>query len=394
MVLAPVTAAAFVVAVFVAPALNRERIPADERAVPSQTVSPTPRAMDPSPIAGSFSEYGPVDATVYVSGHRQVTINKGLDDGIHRGDPVIDGAGLVGTVAKATGGSAVVTLITDQSFATSVYAGQRRHPGSITTATEPSGDLLFEPVDADASVRMDDLVYTAGTTDLAVPSRYPRAIPLGRVSRIDLGDGDLDRRIYVKPAADLPRLGKVQVLTDPHAELEAKAPTSTAALDDVEEQLAAVYGVFRRSPRATDQLPEQPLGARRLEVDWSRSRRIATLGERSAFAVPTADRGRPGLCVMTRLTPKAGAGGGCGFFTVSKANSRPNWSKTDLGGRRGAVYTLLLPDGVQRVAIHHSDGSVVTRAVQDNGLLYEGRGVRRFVWRDANGKQHARSAGS
>ena len=30
------------------------------------------------------------------------------------------------------------------------------------------------------------------------------AIPIGTVTRIDLGDGDLDRRIHVKPAADLP----------------------------------------------------------------------------------------------------------------------------------------------------------------------------------------------
>ena len=159
-------------------------------------MSPTPAATDPSPTAGSFSGYGPVDATAYASGLRQVKIDKGLDDGIHRGDPVIDGAGLVGTVAESTGGSAVVTLITDPSFATSVYTGPRRHPGSITTASEPSGDLLFEPVDADAGVRMNDLVSTAGTTDPAVPSRYPRAIPVGRVSRIDLGNGDLDRRIY------------------------------------------------------------------------------------------------------------------------------------------------------------------------------------------------------
>ena len=249
MILAPVTAAALAVAVLVAPALNRERIPADERAVPSQTatpMSPTPRATDPGPAARSFSQYGPVDATVYVSGHRQVTIDKGLGDGIHRGDPVIDGAGLVGTVTKSMGGSAIVRLITDPSFATSVYAGQDRHPGSITTATEPSGDLLFESVDADAGVRVNDVVYTAGTTDLAVPSRYPRAIPVGRVSRIDLGDGRLDRQIYVKPAADLLRLEKVQVLTDPHAELKAKTPTptSTTAL----ESRGATGRCLRRVP--------------------------------------------------------------------------------------------------------------------------------------------------
>jgi rod shape-determining protein MreC len=172
--------------------------------------------------AEGMSKYAPVDANVYVrspsSWYQQVTINKGLDDGIHRGDPVINGAGLVGKVAEATGGSAVVTLITDQSFATSVNAGQARHPGSVTPAIGAPGDLLYEPVDATADVREKDLIYTTGTTDSRLQSRYPPAVLVGRVSRVDLGEGDLDKRIHVKPAADFLRLDMVQVLTNPNAE--------------------------------------------------------------------------------------------------------------------------------------------------------------------------------
>jgi rod shape-determining protein MreC len=42
------------------------------------------------------------------------------------------------------------------------------------------------------------------------------------VSRIDIGEGELDRRIHIKPAADLRRLDLVQVLTQPHADLRAQ----------------------------------------------------------------------------------------------------------------------------------------------------------------------------
>jgi rod shape-determining protein MreC len=176
--------------------------------------------------AEGMGKYGPVDARVFVRSpsnwYQQVTINKGRDDGVSRGDPVINGAGLVGKVEDATGGSAIVTLITDQSFATSVYVGTDRFAGSITPAIGAPGDLLYEPVDATAKVREDDLVYTAGTTDNEVASRYPPAILVGTVSRIDLGDGDLDKRIHVRPAADFLRLDMVQVLTEPHADLEGK----------------------------------------------------------------------------------------------------------------------------------------------------------------------------
>ena len=43
------------------------------------------------------------------------------------------------------------------------------------------------------------------------------------MTRIDLGDGDLDRRIHVEPAADLLRVDMVQVLTEPHADLDPDA---------------------------------------------------------------------------------------------------------------------------------------------------------------------------
>jgi rod shape-determining protein MreC len=117
----------------------------------------------------------------------------------------------------------VVTLITDQSFATGVIAGEAREPGSVTPAVGGPGDLLLEPVDNAARIRAGDLVSTAGTTASRLESRYPAAILIGTVDRIDLGDGDLDKRIHVKPAADLRRLDLVQVLTEPHADLDAEA---------------------------------------------------------------------------------------------------------------------------------------------------------------------------
>jgi rod shape-determining protein MreC len=174
-----------------------------------------------------MNQYGPVDARVYIhspnSWYQRVTINKGTDDGVHRGDPVINGAGLVGKVLDVTSGDAVVTLLTDQSFATGVITGEGRHAGSITPAVGAPGVLVFEPVETGARVRENDLVYTAGTTDSRLQSRYPAGIVIGKVSRISLGDGDLDRRIHVEPAADLLRLDMVQVLTEPQADLDPDA---------------------------------------------------------------------------------------------------------------------------------------------------------------------------
>jgi rod shape-determining protein MreC len=183
-------------------------------------------ALNTRDTTGGMGKYGPVDARVVTrsrtSWYQRLTINKGSGDGIRRGDPVINGAGLIGKVAETTGGDAVVALITDPEFGTGGITGTSREPGSVQVAVGEPGNLLFEPIDADARIREGELVYTAGTaasrTELA--SRYPRAIPIGVVTRIDLGDGDLDKRIHIQPAADLKRTDMVQVLTEPHADLE------------------------------------------------------------------------------------------------------------------------------------------------------------------------------
>jgi rod shape-determining protein MreC len=175
---------------------------------------------------GGMNKYAPVDARVYVHSpstwYQNLTINKGTNDGVHRGDPVINGAGLVGKVETATGGSAVVTLITDPEFATGGISGTSREPGSVVPAVGAPGDLLFKFVDNASRVRQKEIIYTAGTISSRLESRYPPAIPIGTIDRIDLGDGELDRRIHIKPAADLRRVDKVQVLTEPHADLEGK----------------------------------------------------------------------------------------------------------------------------------------------------------------------------
>jgi rod shape-determining protein MreC len=184
--------------------------------------------IDEIDTTGGMSKYGPVDARVTIrssnSWYQRFTINKGTDDGVHRGDPVINGAGLVGKVETATGGTSVVTLITDPEFAAGGIAGASQEPGTVVPAVNAPGELLFKFVDNATKVRTGDLVYTAGTTVSRLESRYPRAIPIGRVTRIDLGEGELDRRVRITPAADLKRVDMVQVLTKPHSDLETQAP--------------------------------------------------------------------------------------------------------------------------------------------------------------------------
>ena len=173
----------------------------------------------------------PVTSRVYQRSpstwYQTVTINKGSSDGVKVDDPVVNGQGLVGKVKSVSDGNAVVMLLTDQDFGVSALAPRRGEPGSITPIPGAGGDLLFDLVDDAEKIRTGDLVVTAGTSSERLPSVYPRSILIGKVKRIDNGDGDLDRRIHVSPAADLLHLDIVQVLTKPDANLQADA-TPTA----------------------------------------------------------------------------------------------------------------------------------------------------------------------
>ena len=57
-----------------------------------------------------------------------------------------------------------------------------------------------------ATSRKGERIVTAGTVSTRLESLFPPGIPIGTVSRVDEGEGELDRRIHVPPAADLRRL--------------------------------------------------------------------------------------------------------------------------------------------------------------------------------------------
>jgi rod shape-determining protein MreC len=147
-----------------------------------------------------------------------VEINKGSSDGIREGQPVINGEGLVGKVKAVSDGNAVVMLLTDQDFGVSAMVAESSEPGTIEPNVGSPGDLRLELVARAERVRRGDRVVTAGTVSSRYQSLFPRAIPIGQVSRVEAGEGELDRVIHVKPAANLRRLEVVEVLTNPSTE--------------------------------------------------------------------------------------------------------------------------------------------------------------------------------
>jgi rod shape-determining protein MreC len=140
-------------------------------------------------------------------------IDKGSDDGLRENQPVIAAGGLIGKLTSVTGGTAEVRLITDGQSGVSAQV----FPAGVTGVVRPEvgnpDDLLLEHVESGRRVTENTLVITSGFTSSRTESLFPRGIPIGRVTKVDLDELETYQRVHVKPFADLRRIDLVQVLT-------------------------------------------------------------------------------------------------------------------------------------------------------------------------------------
>ena len=144
---------------------------------------------------------------------QEVGISAGRDDGLRIYDPVVDADGrLVGHVAKLTGPTALVTLLTDPSFAVSGYAVQTRTYGLVEHGQGGGETLMLDGVPKEKVVRQGDIIVTAGRRSGELPSLYPREIPVGTVTKVGQSDVDIHQSVQIEPLADFSSLSSVWVL--------------------------------------------------------------------------------------------------------------------------------------------------------------------------------------
>jgi rod shape-determining protein MreC len=145
--------------------------------------------------------------------YSSIKIDKGRDDGIREDQPVIAAGGLAGKVTRVTGGNAEVTLITDSQSAVSAQVMPNGATGIVRPEVGNPNNLLLDFVQKGKRVTEGTTVVTSGFASDNVRSIFPRGIPIGRVTKVDLDEVELYQRVHLRPFADLRRIDFVQVLT-------------------------------------------------------------------------------------------------------------------------------------------------------------------------------------
>jgi rod shape-determining protein MreC len=136
-----------------------------------------------------------------------VIINRGSDDSLRRGMPVVSSQGLVGRVAAVTADGARVQLINDPDTAINVRiqpsGAEGLLKGSIT------GDITIEAIAQDAKINTGDLVLTSG-----LGGNYPPDMLVGQVSGVRQRPVELFQTASVEPVVDFSQLEIVLVIVN------------------------------------------------------------------------------------------------------------------------------------------------------------------------------------
>jgi rod shape-determining protein MreC len=145
--------------------------------------------------------------------YSSVKIDKGSDDGVRVNQPVIAAGGLAGKVVSVTGGNSEVRLITDGESGVSAQVFPQGVSGVVRPEVGDPRDMLLEHVESGRRVTEGTLVITSGFTSSKTESLFPRGIPIGRVTEVNLDELETYQRVHLEAFADLRRIDIVQVLT-------------------------------------------------------------------------------------------------------------------------------------------------------------------------------------
>jgi rod shape-determining protein MreC len=167
--------------------------------------------------APTRANFTPVHAEVLTNPQnpldQTLTIAAGSSSGIGGNDVVLTPDGLVGVVDRAFPSISRVRLLTDGD--SNVNATDAAHPASVGIVSSGGGAnaLVMDNVQKSSYVGVGDVIMTAGTLGAdALPSMFPRGIPIGVVTSETDNDIDPYHSIQVRPFVDFSSVQSVIVL--------------------------------------------------------------------------------------------------------------------------------------------------------------------------------------
>jgi rod shape-determining protein MreC len=144
------------------------------------------------------------------------TLSAGSRHGLHEGDAIVTPDGLLGRIGECYPAFSRVVLLTDINSAVACEVESTGVLGVLRFTTAPHPRLVLTGVPMSDTVRVGQVVVTSGLS-----RRYPRGLPVGRVSALGRDPSGLTQDIEVAAAARPSRTRHAFAIAHPVAPEEA-----------------------------------------------------------------------------------------------------------------------------------------------------------------------------
>lgn len=139
------------------------------------------------------------------------TIDAGKEDGIALYDPVVTEQGLVGVISELGDGTATVTTILSPDVSVAAYCSRTRDKGVVSGSLSflQEGWCKLQYLEKEHKLKKESVILTTGENGY-----FPKNFIIGYVQETGMDDTGLTCYAALEPAADLPNLSQVIVITD------------------------------------------------------------------------------------------------------------------------------------------------------------------------------------
>ena len=142
----------------------------------------------------------------------QLVVDRGSQDGVETGMPVMSGNGLIGRVSETNPTSSKVVLLTNIEQTTNQVSSEiimedETVYGVVSDYSNESNQLLMSQITSTVEIDDEALVTTSG-----LGGTIPRGLVIGKVDEVSMDAYGLAQQVYVTPSADFNNIRFVTIV--------------------------------------------------------------------------------------------------------------------------------------------------------------------------------------
>ena len=139
---------------------------------------------------------------------KTIIVDKGIQDSVRQGAPVVIPEGIVGVVVEASARYAKVLLLTDPNSAVDALVQQTRARGIVKGGG--ADYCVFDYVLRKHEISVGDMVVSSGLDGV-----FPKGFRVGRISEIVRQNAGIFQKVSVTPYVDFEILEEVFIISEP-----------------------------------------------------------------------------------------------------------------------------------------------------------------------------------